>query len=40
MIDAVMKLKSIEQKLESLNIHPDEISDEHISDTFNLGECE
>jgi hypothetical protein len=28
--------KSIEQQLESLYIHPDEISDEHISKAINL----
>ena len=31
-----MKPKSIEQQLESLNIHPDEISDEHTSKAVNL----
>ncbi|MCG7850341.1 MAG: transposase [ANME-2 cluster archaeon] len=31
-----MNPKSIEQQLESLNIHPDEISDEHISKAINL----
>ena len=31
-----MKPKSIEQQLESLNIHPDEISDEHISNAITL----
>ena len=31
-----MKPKSIEQQLESLNIHPDEIPDEDISDVINL----
>ena len=31
-----MKPKSIEQQLESLNIHPDEIPDEDISDAINL----
>ena len=36
MIDAIMKPKSIEQQLESLNIHPDEIPDEDISDAINL----
>jgi len=36
MIDAVMKQKSIEQQLESIKIHPDEIPDEDISDAFNL----
>ena len=36
MIDAVMKPKSIEQQLESLNIYSDEITDEDISDGINL----
>jgi hypothetical protein len=31
-----MTPKSIEQKLESLNIHPDDISDEHISKAINI----
>ncbi len=31
-----MNPKSIEQQLESLNIHPDEIPDEDISDAINL----
>jgi len=31
-----MNPKSIEQQLESLNIHPDEISDEHVSKAINL----
>ena len=31
-----MKPKSIEQQLESVKIHPDEIPDEDISEAFNL----